>query len=367
MAGRGPQTTAPPTPDGQYLAEALQRVGRQCAPFREVSCEALDGGRTGVSVTRLVTDAGQSFVLKRIPRTRPFNAVLQHEGEAVAWQAGSTRTLPEPLTNPAIDASLHPEHDEWWLLMDDVAEGIVPRDVWAEPHTLQLFEALAELHASWWDRGGPPQGLADLGATTSLLVEISRLAATGRASASWAPKAAEAFQVPEMLMPAFLEAAGQDNAAYFQALLARWPEITRALKSHTPTLLHGDPRRANVAFLRDQVYLFDWEFAALGPAAVDLTWHWFLQYWAYIPDDGRTLEQRFWLRDAYLEILENRLGHAVDRAAFQAAWDLGWLRVFCQLGFVLIDGLEARPEAERQAIIDEAFEHSRRIVHDQLA
>ncbi|SEP18436.1 hypothetical protein SAMN04488052_1159 [Aquisalimonas asiatica] len=43
-----------------------------------------------------------------------------------------------PLANPTLDASLPPERDEWWLLMDDVSSSIVSRSGWTELQTQRL-------------------------------------------------------------------------------------------------------------------------------------------------------------------------------------------------------------------------------------
>ena len=353
--------------DTHHLAQALGRAGRSrtlAAPVRE---QFLEGGRTGARVTRLTCADGSRLVLKVIPRDRPFREALGHDGEAAAWLAGTTSTLPPPLANPTLDASPHPERAEWWLLMEDVSSGIVSRSAWTEAHSRRLFEAMAGLHAAHWGtRDAPGPGIGNLAATTALLVEIALYAATGRSSAEWAARSAEAFQVPRMLLPEFLEAAGPDNADFYLALLGRWPDIVSALEDHPPTLLHGDLRRANVAFVDGRVVLFDWELAARGAAAADLAWHWFLHYWAYPPNDGRLPADRLWLRDAYLDRLESARGSAVDRDSFRMAWELGWLRVFCQLGFVLADGLAEDATGTRRQSIRNAFGEARRVADEQL-
>ncbi len=361
------ETTHTAPSDTAYLAAALRRAGRPPSFSEPVLEQFLDGGRTGARVTRLTCTDGASFVLKVIPRGRAFREALGHDGEAAAWLEGATRTLPLPLANPTLDASLHPERDEWWLLMDDVSPGIVSRSGWTELQTQRLFEAMAVFHAQHWHaHDTPPAGVANLTGTTALLVEIALHESTGHASATWAARSAEQFQVPRMLLPGFLEAAGHGNADFYLTLLRHWRAIVAALGAHPPTLLHGDLRRANIAFVEKQVVLFDWELAALGSAAADLAWHWFLHYWAYPPDDGRRPEDRLWLRDAYLDRLESELGLPVDRNAFRAAWELGWLRVFCQLGFVLADGLADDRAGTRHQLIQDAFHKARRITDEHL-
>ena len=354
-------------PDGRYLAQTLKRRGRPAAAPGPVVEQRLDGGRTGARVSRLRCDDGSSFVLKAIPCRRGFRDALGHDGEAAAWLRGALNGLPPPLATPMLDAAFNPERDEWWLLMEDVSSGIVSRDGWREDHTRRLFEAMAGLHARHWNGDAAMhRGLATLADTTALPIEIALYEATGVARTPWVARAAEEFQVPRMLLPDFLADAGTDNGDFYLALLHRWRDLVAALEMRTRTFLHGDLRRANVAFLDDRVVLFDWEFAATGPAAVDLTWHWFLHYWAYPPEDGRHPDERLWLRDIYLLRLEEALGRPIDRDGFLTAWELGWLRVFCQLGFVLADGLGGAASQARWRVIDSAFERARRIADEQL-
>ncbi|MCC5859557.1 MAG: phosphotransferase [Ectothiorhodospiraceae bacterium] len=360
-------TVTADAPDAGYLAAALNRAGRAFDRSREIHVEALTGGRTGAGVYRL-KDAGRtSYVLKRIPRNRAIREALGHEGEGLAWLRNITRAPPPPLINPTLDVAINTHRDEWWLLMEDVSAGIQSRGEWVEAHSRRLFEAIADLHAAWWEVGERGlEGVGSLAGTTGVLVEVASYVGTGRDGAPWVARVGEEFPVPGILLPDFLEAAGPDNARFYLELLESWPQLVERLNAHPATLLHGDLRRANIAFVDGQVVLFDWEFAATGPAATDLAWHWFLHYWAYPPDDGRTVEDRLWLREAYLARLEQCLGRAVNRGDFLATWDLGWLRVFCQLGFVLADGLDDDREA-RQAVIEQAFEEAHRIADERLA
>lgn len=352
-------------PNSGYLAEALGRAGKPLAIPGTVEEERLDGGRTGVKVSRLHCGGGTCFVLKTIPRKRAFADALGHDGEAAAWLAGAMNDLPPPLKTPIIDAALHHERDEWWLLMEDVSSGIVSRAGWREDHTRQLFEAMAPLHAKHWNRDGvAQQGVGALSDTTALLVEIAVSVATGAERTNWVARAADEFQVPGMLLPEFLTEIGTENADFYKALLHRWPDVVAELEKWPQTFLHGDLRRANLAFKDDHLFLFDWELAATGPAAVDLTWHWFLHYWAYPPDDSCHPDDRLWLRDIYLQRLEEALGRPIDRAGFLTTWELGWLRAFSQLGFVLVDGLGRETAEFRKDIIDSAFVHARRIVDE---
>jgi hypothetical protein len=128
----------------------------------------------------------------------------------------------------------------------------------------------------------------------------------------------------------------------------RWQ--TRLRRART-TLLHGDLRRANIAFENDGVALLDWEFAATGPPACDIQWHVFLQYWAYPPGGMRPGDDGDDLRDFYLRAFEEAAGRRVDRAEFLDEWALGWIKVMASVGYVLYDSLHRHggtPEARTE-------------------
>ncbi|HEX9181831.1 MAG TPA: phosphotransferase, partial [Burkholderiales bacterium] len=159
----------------------------------------------------------------------------------------------------------------------------------------------------------------------------------------------EDFTPLRTLLPTFLEMLEPIDAD-FLIQLASDRSWHRGLDVATPTLNHGDLRRANIAIAGARVTLIDWEFASRAPAACDLQWHWFLHFWAYPPGDGRSPEARAPLRDFYLAELESALGRPIDREAFERTWDLAWLRVMSMLGFCLADVPDpAAPEARQRA------------------
>ncbi len=353
--------------DAAYLRGALRRAGRSTPVEGRLETSELTGGRTGTRVTAIrPAEGGPRFVLKVIPRERGLTRGLGNDGEGAFWLAGTTRDLPDPLLNPTLDVALHEAEDAWWVLMDDLSPGIVPRDGWTSSHTRRLFEGLAALHATHWEDDASLLGTLE--GSTRVFVEPMVYVATGEARAPepWVPRVADEFPVPRLFLPTFLEVLGKRDAAFLIAAGERWPDLVTALQAHPTTALHGDPRRANISFLDGRVGLFDWELASRGPAAVDLTWHWFLHYWAYPPDDSHP-DDRLWLREAYLDRLEELLGHPIDRERFGVAWDLGWLRVFLQLGFVLVDPLTSPDPPPEQvdrvkARCREAATRARRIV-----
>lgn len=331
-----------------YLHEAQSR-GAVPAAFRLAATEHLTGGRTGARVTAL----RPGYVLKVLPRVTWRSSAMQiaDAGEGPLWLSGATRELPAPLECPTVDVALHTGHDEWWVLMRDVSAHIRPRGGFTESDERTLLAGLARLHAHYW---GGRHGLHDLplppahGPTTALAEPAAFVAGRAATSAGWVAACASDFAPLRALLPTFLEMLSPADADFFLQFTAdrSWH---RGLDAATATLNHGDLRRANIALADDTVCLIDWEFASRAPAACDLQWHWFLQYWAYAPSgDGSRAHEA--ARDFYVAELESVLGGPIDRDEFRRSSELAWIRALCMVGFCLADtGNPAAPEARQRA------------------
>jgi hypothetical protein len=283
--------------------------------------------------------------------------------------AGATRELPAGLRCPTLDVAKHESGANWWLLMEDVSNGILPRGSYDETKAKSLMRSIARLHARYWGRDEELGALPVPSFDTSANVLAALTAHVARGDTASEPRLerlAEDFWVPRVMMPALLNALRPEDADFYVQLCKEHARIANALARHPRTLVHGDLRRANIAFFGDEVALFDWEFAAAAPAARDLQWYWFLQFWAYPPDDGRSLADRRGLIEVYLDTLERERGSRVERDLFDESCELAWLSVFCQIGFCLGDPLTGpSPSAEAlergKRMIAEAIDLARRI------
>lgn len=356
--------------DLRYLEQALARAGVHGFNAVELEIETLGGGRTGASVTRLTTLATdgerRSFVLKVVPATQWRTLLGLDSSEARLWLSGATRMLPQGLRCPTLDVARHASSAEWWILMQDVSHGILPRGAYDEAKARALLRGVARMHAQYWERDRElPLGSFEISADAMAALS-AHVARGGPASDPWLSGLAQDFQVSRALLPVFLDALSGDDADFYIRLCSDHARISRALAQYPRTLLHGDLRRANIAFVGDEVVLFDWEFASCGPAARDLQWYWFLQFWAYPPADGSTPSDRRGGLDVYLDTLERECGRKLDRAQFDESCELAWLSVFCQLGFCLADPLTdssptANAIARAKRAIAEAIDLARRI------
>ncbi|MGE0725300.1 MAG: phosphotransferase [Alphaproteobacteria bacterium] len=355
--------------DAAYLSAALARAGRP-APDGSLAVERIDGGRISSNVLSLKTAAG-AFVLKKFA-PEPWRLALfgSSFNEPALWAAGLTRALPAPLSCPTIDVAFHVERSECWMLMDDVSAGVAPRGSFDPVSFGALLEGLATLHARFWDRDDLLAGLplVSLEQHTAMFATPSAAAGGAIEAQGWVAEVLEKVFLFRTYVPVLLEALGPRDADFYLALCAdpaRWLE---PLGRMPPTLVHGDIRRANVAFLQPgAVSLFDWDFACRAPAATDLAWYWFLHFWCYPPADGIAPEQREPVRQHYVRCLAAALGGRFDPQAFERAWDLSWLKVFAQIGFCLADPLVGTPSAEAaaraRATIGRAVERAKRIAN----
>jgi hypothetical protein len=326
--------------DGAYLRAALLRAGRP-AEVELLGVERLTEGRINGGVSRLRTTAG-SYVWKPVSRQSWIHRALGGGvGEAELWLAGGTRALPAPLSCPTVDVADHAEEDEWWILMDDVGAGIWPPSRFDEGKIGEFLEAIAGMHATWWGRDDELARLriATLERGTGAVAAATLQVARGGEATGWVRDAVEQVWIVRTFVPLFLECLEPADAdLYLEVCADRRPWMSR-LEGLPRTLLHNDLRRANLSFLPDRISVFDWERACAGPAGVDLSWFWFLRFWAYPPADGKSLADRRPLLDAYLDRLAGALGARLDRDGFLRGFDLGFLCVLAQIGWLLADPL----------------------------
>lgn len=341
-------------PDLGYLRPALARAGRKLEADA-LAIEVLAGGRSGQPV----------FALKALRQGRPIEAfvlkTVSEESarpralgggciEAKLWQAGVLQSLPAPLSCPALDLAWNAATRRWWLLMDDVSPGIMGRGVYDFDKLALLMRAMAAMHARYWERADELKGIvASLPRTAAKFTEAVALFARNRPAPDWARQILDETPLIGAFLPKFLDVLGPRDADFYLDLCEHRAIWVDALNALPKTLSQGDLRRANVAIFADHVSLFDWDVAAYAPAACDLQWYWFLQFWAYPPNDGKTPEDRAPLLQSYVQALEAALGGTLDRELFRKSWDLAWVRVFAELGFCLADQLAGEHTSEDRA------------------
>jgi hypothetical protein len=210
--------------------------------------------------------------------------------EVLAWERGLLRpgTQPEGVVVPFVGARRSADGAEAWLAMAEVSTelGAYPRLGLTGDQALgrvrQILARLASFHA-WWERADRQVRLAahpwlgrpgpHLGATAPVYAR-----ALGRAVATNPPAEGEpASEEMKADLIAYLEARPADERGLWESLLIDRRGLFDALASYPPTLLHNDLDDRNIGLRwptgssadAAELVLIDWEWLALGPAAID--------------------------------------------------------------------------------------------------
>jgi hypothetical protein len=196
-----------------------------------------------------------------------------HGREVLVWETGLLDRLPPEVAHPVVGCAR--DDTGWAILMRDVSDLLIPGGDWDGPirpadHALYL-DGQAALHATFWcdpDLVDPSAGLCSPRSHYTTFSPVIGLR-EGDHSQELVRKIREGWAVlltrvePEL---ADLLVALAKDPAPLCAALARYPQ----------TLVHGDPRPANLGLLRRpprRVILLDWHFAGPSAPAVDLAWY----------------------------------------------------------------------------------------------
>jgi hypothetical protein len=219
--------------------------------------------------------------------------------EALAWEQGWLRpsALPKGMVVPIIGAHRLPDNSAAWLVMEDVSTELSAYQRMslsgeeAIRYTRSILARLAFFHARWEEaeRQRELEACAWLPHPESYLWDMASTyaAALGRASLVKTPLYTSAPPVWEGLsadLEAFLEARPRDERRLWEEFMIDRQPLVEALAGYPQTLLHNDLDDRNIGLRwsgglpqmdaeeRDKadLLLIDWEWLALGPAALDV-------------------------------------------------------------------------------------------------
>lgn len=221
-------------------------------------------------IARLPSGDTIPLVLKRTPLAGDWMA--RRTGDRVGREAA---LLAEPGLEPMWRAFDCPyvayaiEDGAIGLLMHDVSAHLLPdrREPMSAEHEERLLGALAAMHARFW--GSPA------------IAQQPWLAPAAGLIGLLAPAAVAALPAEERAHPVIARALAGWEVAFrhlpaAQASVLRQPvEALAARGRDLPhTLIHGDCKVANFAFLPDgRVAAFDWALAARAPVTLELGWY----------------------------------------------------------------------------------------------
>lgn len=246
------------------------------------------GGRTSATWSRRVT----RFTLTLDGCSDPVTFIGKRTNavEALIYQDLFER-LPDILAAPHY---VHLAGDLSWLLLEDVPNHFPP-SVWTTDESDSAIEALAQVHAAFWEADAREDGhdlewlphtfgradenmtwdeLRDANAIyfdegPGAIVSEHAIASSGRL----APKLMEAANGLVVMrdLGGWPGVLGESHLSAIADLLDDPVPMLSALDDQPHTLLHGSPQPYHWrATLFDEMYLVDWREATYGPAALDL-------------------------------------------------------------------------------------------------
>ena len=237
------------------LSQLLQK------PVSDVNVIPL-GDNGGLSCSRfsaVETDAGRYF-LKRMSSKDDFLMLASddvHCRAVTLWQYGLLDEIRPFLGHKIVGCAR--DGDGWAILMADLRDALFTEDrPFTKDHSFAFLDALARMHATFWDDArlaDPALGLMD---TLSLVDMFSPLTAERyqRRTNSPIPQwIIGGWQVlPELVSPAAFR--------LFQDLRRDPLPLVDAMARCPCTLAHGDYRTANFAYDDGRCIAFDWQMAA---------------------------------------------------------------------------------------------------------
>jgi thiamine kinase-like enzyme len=315
--------TADPLPnaaDAEHLTEALRRAGSLGEPsvcnvavmasFPKLRSHTF---RLRLQYVGPAQNAPSSVILKMGCLDSAGHPSYANRRE-IAFYRDIAPDLPErvvPYCFETVDAT---ENITWHLLLEDLTESHFIATEWPLPPTLEqchnIAEALARLHAAWWDS---PRLDGSVGTWRDTDAFDQALRSFAGQLASFTDRFGEH-------LPA-------ERRDLYQRLLDHAPRLLARYHSHRNlTVIHGDAHSWNFFLPRhgggENVRLIDWEDWSINTATNDLA---YMMAMLWYPDRRRRMERP--LLDRYHEELVNRGVNGYDRRALDDDYRLSalWL------------------------------------------
>ncbi|MEZ4867610.1 MAG: phosphotransferase [Caldilineaceae bacterium] len=257
--------------DGLLAPETITKLTGESVKY--VRCLPMEGGFSGSSLLRIEASGEKSarrFVLKRMAlQDWIMDASNDQDCRSVTlWQSGLLDRL-QPTIRHAILGCAY-DGDEWALLMDDVGATLLPELPYSADQIYFLLDALATLHATFWE--APELTDSELGLCTSEGILQTFTPTTGRRFAD------VSSPIPKLLAkgwPLLQELVAPDVVDVLDRLYTDFQPLCKALARYPMTLVHSDFRGPNLGIAwqpSPQTILFDWQLAGYSAATIDLTW-----------------------------------------------------------------------------------------------
>jgi hypothetical protein len=264
---------------------------------------------------------------------------LAQPREVLAWEQGWLRpaALPDGVIVPFLAAWRAPDSSEAWLAMADVSEELAAysRMGLSGAHVIgrakSILARLAQFHAMWEQ----PERQAALQAQPWLQHPKGyqwELMPNDRSSAD---------------LDAFLEAQPAGEWRLWEHLLHGRRALAKSLASYPQTLLHTDLDDRNIglrwpggaagsALGRRDLVLIDWEWIAIGPAAIDVAR--IIQFLPVMLTPGSPIPEAFWsneLADYYFAHYRAAGGRCADTTRWRRSYGVAFVaQALVQMPFI---------------------------------
>ena len=286
-------------------------------PVTRVEIQPMNGhsGLAGGQLSYVDTDAGR-LVLKRMSITSDWIMFSSddHQCRSIKlWQYGLLDELLPHLEHKIMACAR--DGDDWAILMEDLSGQVF--NTWENPMPPELvpvfLDRLARIHATFWNDARLIEAALDLCTSTQLIYQTSLPAMqtlNGHSMGVLPDWIKGGWEVMETLLD-------RDVFTQMRSLTENPQPLIEALRRFPFTLLHGDYRTENLAYVDHPVAL-DWQGATSSLMTIDLAW--FVK--------GREVLNTMGLEQAiryYRERLEKYLNNRFDDVEWQAMLDLGFL------------------------------------------
>jgi Phosphotransferase enzyme family len=218
-------------------------------------------GFSGATLTRLVRNDGQAFVLKRMSIERDWimRATDDASCREVAFAAAET-DLGEGVRTPVVGAAS--DGEGFALLMRDIGSELLPPGMITAVQLELVIDRMSDLH-----RQPPPDGLPWCDLTRRLTLLTPATASIARDYG--APVARDIIEGWGL----FDELASPDARRTVGALREDASPLVEALAGMPAAFLHGDLKLDNIGLdSAGRMWLIDWAMTLVAPPAVELGW-----------------------------------------------------------------------------------------------
>jgi hypothetical protein len=260
---------------------APETLTRLClTPIDSVRLTPFTGGHSasGSSFLAVETNAGDGprFVVKLSSPACDWivRATADECGrEVLVWTHGLLDQLPSEIVHPVVACAR--DGDGWAILMRDVSADLLFDSMGTTPISRtdhrRYLDALAAMHVAFWESPWATETGRGLTTPWHLYTTLSH-----ESSQREADHPNEVVGMIRRGWELFWEVAEPDVADLVHRLCQDPAPLCAALARYPQTVVHGDPRGANIGIVRKptpRVILLDWHLVSPSPPGVDVAWY----------------------------------------------------------------------------------------------